>query len=403
MKLAEAIAPLRHKPFRLQFAARTISMVGTTLTPVALAFGVLRTGGSATTLALVLGANSVTLLVFLLVGGVWADRLPRHRLMLACDLTRFTTQTTLGLLLITERNPLWAMMMLQGVSGVAQAFHNPATIGLTTRTAPPDLTQQANALIAATGDLTGIAGPLIAGGLTVTVGAGWAIVIDGLSFLGSAALMSRLRLDSPRRPSPDFLAQLREGWREVRGRDWLWSSICWFAVFNLTYAVLMILGPSILAKRPSGALIWAAIAAAMSVGTLCGNTLALRLTPRHLLRWPRVAEFAGVTPILVAMALGAPAPMLVACAFVMGVVMAYPDVLWVTALQQEVPEKSLSRVSAFDLLGSFTLRPAGYTIAAALIGTGTEKTLIGLAVVFCVLNLTSLVVPGTRNLTRTAP
>jgi MFS family permease len=392
MNLSQTIVPLRHKPFRLQFAARTISMIGTTLTPVAVAFGVLQTGGSATTLALVLGANSVTLLVFMLAGGVWADRLPRHRLMLASDLTRFATQTTFGLLLITEHNPLWAMMLLQAISGVAQAFHNPATIGLTAETAPAGFMQQANALIAVTGDITGIAGPLIAGTLTVTIGAGWAIAIDGLSFLGSAVLLSRLRLETPSRRSSDFLAQLREGWREVRHRDWLWSSICWFAVFNLTYAVLMVLGPSILARNPSGALVWGVIAAALSVGTLCGNALALRLMPHYLLRWARVAELIGVIPILVALAIGASEPLLIASAFLMGVVMAYPDVLWFTALQQEVPEESLSRVSAFDHLGSFTLRPVGYTIAAALIGT----------IAFGLLNLASLAVPGTRSLSRAA-
>ncbi len=182
--------------------------------------------GSAAALGLVLTAFSIPMLVLMVVGGVWADRLPRQWLMMIANLVRAVTQTTFGILLLIDQAPLWAMMALQAVSGAAQAFAAPAVLGLTKATAPPESRQQANALLALTGDLAFIVGPLIAGALTVSVGASWALIVDGVTFLGSALLLAGLRLPPVTRTPSDFLAELREGWRAVarrscgaRGRD----------------------------------------------------------------------------------------------------------------------------------------------------------------------------------------
>ena len=193
----------------------------------------------------------------------------------------------------------------------------PAGLGLTAATAPAGSLQQANALLAVTGDVTGIAGPLIAGGLTVTVGAGWALVVDGVSFLGSALLLSGLRLPPLARKPTSFLTEVRGGWREVTKRSWVWASILYFALFNMAFAVIVVLGPARLAGTANGALGWGAIMAGLSVGTLTGNALALRLSPHYLLRWPRIAALLAV-PMIVALAFGAPVPVLIVTAFFLG-------------------------------------------------------------------------------------
>ncbi|NUT31942.1 MAG: MFS transporter [Hamadaea sp.] len=399
MRLGQMIAPLRHAPFRHQFLARAISLTGSSLAPVAVAFGVLQATGSAGDLGWVMAAYSVPMLILMLVGGVWADRLPRHHVMIAADLTRCVTQVAFGLLLVTGHASLWAMVALQALNGAAQAFAHPTTLGLTAATAPPESLQQANALLAVTSDLTGIAGPLIAGTLTVTIGAGWALIIDGASFLGSALLLSRLHLPPVVRPERRFLTEVRDGFREVMRRDWLWSSIAYFAVFNLVFTLFLVLGPVRLAGVPNGALSWGAIMAALSVGTLCGNALALRIMPRYLLRWPRLAELL-LLPMIVALATAAPVWIMVAAALVMGVIMTFPDALWFTALQQEIPEEAISRVSSFDYLGSFALRPLAYVLAAGLVAVGASGSLWVIGAVFAVVTLATLALPGTRNLER---
>jgi hypothetical protein len=141
------------------------------------------------------------------------------------------------------------------------------------------------------------------------------------------------------------------------------------------------------------------IGAGWALGALIGDALALRLSPRYLLRWPRLLELLTV-PMIVSLAFGAPAPALIGAALLLGITITLPDALWFTALQREVPEEALSRVSAFDMLGSLVLRPVGFSIAAVLVVVGAKASLLALAVVLISVTLLSMLAPGVRNLTR---
>ena len=192
---------------------------------------------------------------------------------------------------------------------------------------------------------------------------------------------------------------MRGGWREVTKRSWVWASILYFALFNMAFAVIVVLGPARLAGTANGALGWGAIMAGLSVGTLTGNALALRLSPHYLLRWPRIAALLAV-PMIVALAFGAPVPVLIVTAFFLGTTFAFPDALWFTAPAAEIPAEAISRVSAFDILGSFALRPLGYTLAAVLVAVGASAALLALAGLIVAATFLSLLAPGVRNLTR---
>jgi MFS family permease len=303
-------SPLRAAAFRRQYFSRLISQTGGAVAPVALAFGVLAATGSAAALGIVLAAFSVPQLIFMLVGGVWADRLPRQRIMMSADAVRFVTQTTFGVLLLTGHAPLWAMVGLEIFAGTASAFSFPASLGLTNDTVRPDQMQSANALLALSLDTANTVGPLVAGVAVAFSSAGWVLIFDGLTFAASVAILAGLRLPA-RAPHErqSFFVELRDGWREVRTRTWVWLSIVYFMVFNLVFAAIDVLGPASVAKRPHGALAWGAIAAAMSAGQLLGNSMALRLRPRRLLATSRWWELLAV-PVCVALGLGAPLPVL---------------------------------------------------------------------------------------------
>ena len=94
-------APLREREFRLLFTGRTISLVGGAIAPVALAFAVLDLTGSKTDLGLILAAREIPLIIFLLAGGIWADRLPRNLVMVGANLASALSQGTAATLLIT--------------------------------------------------------------------------------------------------------------------------------------------------------------------------------------------------------------------------------------------------------------------------------------------------------------
>jgi MFS family permease len=393
------IAPMRHRQFRWQFTAQSISMLGSALAPVAVAFGVFAATGSAATLGWVMASYSVPMLLLVLAGGVWADRLPRHHVMMISNIVSGIAQLGFGLLLIAGHPALLPMMALQALGGAAAAFGMSAVLGLTASTAPQDLLQQANALLGTVGDVTGVLGPLLGSVLTVAIGGGWVLVLDGISFFACAALLTRVELPPVQREQRHFFRELREGWSEVIGRDWIWVSLCYFAFFNLVYGVFIVLGPAQFANRHNGAIGWGAVMAALSIGTLLGNLIALRLMPRYLLRWARLLELL-VVPVILGLALGAPIWILTVSALLMGVAMTFPDALWFTALQQQVKPEALARVSSFDYLGSFALRPAGYALASVLIISGSSRSLIVIAVVFVAVTLASMISPGVRNLER---
>jgi hypothetical protein len=401
------MSPLHSLPFRYQFTARTVSMIGSTLSPVALSMGVLASGLSVFELGIILAAYTVPLVGLVIVGGVVADRLPQHRLMLIGDSTRAVSQTAVGILLLAGHPSVWQLAALQVVTGIATAFYQPASSALTAFTVDRPLLQRANALLAMSRSLSGSIGPLCAAALVVTAGAGWALIIDGVSFLGSAILLSRLR--EVRRPEASgpresFLAELKEGFRELRARFWVWSSIATYGVENLATSMLLVLGPAVMVQRHNaGVFGWAAIVAAMSVGQVIGNIIALRVTPARPLLLARIVELAQV-PLIVSVALSALLPVLIATAVLSGLGTALPDAVWFTTMQSQLPSHAISRVSSYDWLGSLALRPVGLASAAAIAdAVGIRSALLMASVILGAVCVAGALSPGIRGLRAAQP
>ncbi len=180
---------LRERQFRLLFTGQLISLLGDAFTSVALAFAVLSIG-NATDLGIVFAARSVPLITFLLVGGVFADRLPRRLVMLVADVTRMGCQAGTAVLILTHTAAVWEVALIQGLSGAATAFFNPASTGLTPMTVSAERLQQANALRGISMSSANLVG-LGLGGLVVTAaGPGWALAVDAASFAFSAFFLS---------------------------------------------------------------------------------------------------------------------------------------------------------------------------------------------------------------------
>ena len=173
---------LRERPFRLLFLGQAVSLLGDGMVGVALAFAVLELTGSATDLGIVLAARTVPLVAFLLVGGVWADRLPRRALMVTTDLVRFAAHGAMAALLIAGDPGIWLLAVLAAIAGAASAFFNPAISGIMPAVVSTERLQQANALRGLTEGVGRIAGPALAGVLVVGIGPGWALAVDAATF-----------------------------------------------------------------------------------------------------------------------------------------------------------------------------------------------------------------------------
>ena len=399
------LGPLVHREFRLLFAAQAISVIGSTLTPVALALGVLRATGSTTNLGLVLAAAAVPTLAMLLVGGVWADRLPRQKVIVVTHLACGLTQTSLGYLLISGRFDLGIAICLQVITGFARAFYYPAATGLTGQTVPAADLQPANALLSLTRSMAGSVGPLLAGVLVLSVGAGWALVADGMSYFLGALLLAGLRLPAQGRVPgrQPFLGQIAEGLREVLARSWVWTSIVVFMCSHLATSALMVLGPAMLATTDRGIAQWSAVVACLSAGQLAGDVLALRVHARRPIVASRLVELLAI-PLPLSVAFGMTLPAMAVAAVLAGISTTYPDTLWLTAMQQHLPETSLSRVSSLDWLGSLALSPLGLVGAGAVAGlTSTASVLLTLSVLLLIAPLAGLAFKGVWQIQSIAP
>jgi MFS family permease len=394
--------PLRNRDFRFLFLGRTVTVFGGSIAAVALAFAVLDIGGSATSLGVVLAARSVPQVFFILVGGVVADRLPRHRVMVASDLLSGAAQATTAALVITGAAEIWHLVALQAAGGTAIAFFFPAAQGIVPQTVTPSLLQQANATLRLGAHSSVISGAAAAGVLVAAFGSGWALAIDAGTFLASAALVSRIRLRaSERLAGGTMLRELREGWDEFRSRTWLWAIVVQFAFVNaFGGGAWFVLGPVVSKADLGGATAWGVILACSNAGFVLGGLITLRYRPERPLLVATLAILLMVPPWLL---LAGPAPTvaIAAAAVVAGMGIELFGVFWDLSMQQNIPAEKLSRVYAYDALGSFVFIPLGYSamgpIAEAI---GIRETLFLASAIAVASTLAVLAVPDVRNLRR---
>ena len=396
--MRESFAALREREFRLLFTGQLISLLGDSFTSIALAFAVLSIGG-ATDLGIVYAARSVPLVAFLLVGGVFADRLSRRTVMLAADVTRMGCQAAIAALILTHSARIWEVAVLVAVSGSATAFFNPASTGLTPMTVSEERLQQANALRGLSMSSAGLVGLAFGGAVVTLAGPGWALVVDAASFGASACFLFLLRLPAhvPLEPQ-SFLGDLRDGWREFVARTWVWVTVIGASLGNMFTSVFAVLGAVVAKEALGGALAWTVILAGLSGGSILGGFVALRVQPRRpLLLGSVLVSFLALPTAL--LAAHAPAVVVAAGAFLAGTGNMVFNALWETALQRHVPPAALSRVSAYDWFGSMAFAPVGLAVAGPLAGAfGTSATLWGAAAGSLTVAAVCIATPSIRSL-----
>ena len=361
MRAPENLGVLRQRDFRALFWAHAISMVGDRMVAVALAFAVLEVGGSASEVGLVLAVRMFPMVASLLIGGVVADRVSRRAVMVAADLVRVATQGALAVLLLAGEAEVWSIALLSSLGGVATGFFNPASTGLLPSVVAPEDLQQANGLRATAASAGEIIGPAIAGVLVAAAGAGWALAIDALTFAASAAFLVQLQVAVKDRGQTRFLHDLREGWNEFRARRWVWAVVASAAFGNLIWGAWSALGPVVADRELGGAAAWGSVLAAQGVGALIGGVIATRARPRRPLLL--VTALWGVMGLpLALLAAGVQVELLAAIAVVSGAGMMAANSTWEATLQRHVPDRALSRVSAYDWFGSLAFYPLGLAI-----------------------------------------
>jgi hypothetical protein len=399
------LAPLREPNFRWYFAAQVVDGVGSYMAPVALAFAVLHVSDSPRALGAVLAANSIPLVVFLLVGGVIADRLPRLLVIRVGNLGAAATQGVVAALVLTGHAQLWMLIVLEACNGTLQAALFPALQGLFPQLVDKSQLQEANLLMSLSRGALRIVSPAIGAVLVVGVGPGWALAVDAVTWVVAAALLTRVRLPERVRTTSgsSVLADLREGWDLFTGTTWFWLIVLIFGVLNaIQSGAWFTLGP-VHAKATIGADGWGSLVSAESAGVLVMTLLLMR---RRLAR-PLVSGLFGVTLLglpMLAFGLTDHLALLLACSFAGGAGVQVFSLGWQLAMQENVPEAMLSRAYSYDALGSFVAIPVGQLAAGGFAAAfGLTHVLTAAGVLYLLLPALALGSASVRGLRRVEP
>jgi MFS transporter len=394
---------LRSRDFRLLWLGQSASVIGDGLLTVAIGLFVTRLTGDPRDVGVVLAAYVLPLVVFLLVGGVIADRLPRQAVMITSDLIRAVLHGTLALLIVLNAVQIWQMVVIGVLFGTSQAFFIPAYTGLVPQTVPEDQIQGAQALSGVSRELAAFASPAIATALVLTVGAAAAFALDSATFLVSAATLAKVRARSRGEAGvrSSMLGELLEGWAAVRERSWVWATIAAFSTALLVaLAPFFVLGPSVSQRVYGSEAVFGVTNAFWGAGTVVGALLGSRWRPRRPLLTGLLLSIAWPAQIAL-FATGPPTGVLYPVTATAGLGLGLFGVWWETALAQRIPAHLLSRVSAWDWMGSVALLPLGYLLAGPVASiVGEVEVLVGGGVIGTVVMTLTLCSGSARRLPR---
>lgn len=375
---------LKHRPFALLWTGQTTSRLGDSLYRIALAWWVLEKTGSAVAMGTVLVFSQVPMLIFLLIGGVIVDRLPRLRIMFSSDLLSGFVITFVAVFAWLNLLQIWHIYIASIIFGFVEAFFFPAYQAVIPQITPAELLTSANSLNGLSQRVTGIVGPALGAALVAAGGTSLTFGLDALSFFFSALCvlpMLRSHLDKVQREeiaSKAGVAQrtardaLKEGFRDlldgfrlVKTIPWIWITILLFGFVNIMEASPRAVAMPFLIKENLGAdvTLLGVLGSAASLGFVIGMIWLgqyARLQRRGLLAYLSVV---GCGAALLPFAFKLPIPILVAAMFVSGISTSVFALIWTHTLQEMVPGQLLGRVYSIDALGSFVLLPIGFSIS----------------------------------------
>ena len=407
--MLEDFRVLRNYPgFTKLISARLISNFGNGFMPIALSFGILALpGGSASDVSLVLGVQLAPTIAFMIFGGVAGDRFKRNQIVGGSDIIGCLFVFLSAASFIFGFTTIALLCFTGFFFGVLNAFWWPAFSGMLPEILPKEQLQKGNAINGLLSNFGYVAGSLVAGILVATFGAGWAILIDGISFLIAGILVWTINLkpitagsnDKP----PAMWRELREGWQEFISRKWVVVVVIAFSFINLAYeATIGVLGPIATKEHNGGPKEWSWVIAAITLGMIVGGVLALKIhMSRPLLVGILPEIFVGLWIFIIGVPNQLVATLLLA--FATGISIEIFYVAWSTSMQQHIPSESYSRVISYDALGSYALAPIGLVVIGPIIeAIGVAQTSRLLAIMTVIAVVTPLAFREVRNLRNVA-
>ena len=393
---------LANRNFRLLLADRLLAPMAAAFSLVGVSFAVLAATGSTADLSYVIAAQAAPSLVFLLVGGVIADRIAPQLVIVAANVMMAVGEGLFGILVLTTHPAVWVMIVLELVTGTGIALFYPASMALLPRLVPADQMREASAISRLMMNGAMMAGAALAGECVALFGAGWALAVCGIGMFATIPLLLAIQVapleredaEYDRERAPNMLRELREGWSEFRSHTWLWATVLQFTVVLTAWAGgFLVLGPAVADAHLGGAAAWGLISAAEATGLIAGGLVALRWSPKRPMLFIVISGGAiAVSPLSLAMATLLPLWVICASSFFLGVVIEAMSVVWTVTMAANIPADKLARVSGYDGLGSMMGMPVGALVAGPLAARiGVSATQYGAAAITLIASALALI------------
>ncbi|RNL61983.1 MFS transporter [Nocardioides marmoriginsengisoli] len=393
-KLPRALTPFRSPSYRKLALALVLSTFAGGVWIVALVWEVIRTGGGPGQLSVVSTAASIGVLLPALLGGVVADRIPQKSILLCVAAVELAGMSLVALLSIADVTQIWHLAAVSFVTGAGMAFYYPAYSAWLPAMVPeedllavngfegmvrPTIGQAIGPGVA--GVIVGVANPAAA--FTVAAAASLAGLL-ALSVVPKTAVRRDLDAVADGHPVTSALRDMAEGFRYMMRTPWLLATLLFASLMILVMmGPLEVLVPFLIKEKLGGgpgdhALVLAAFGIGGAIGSL---VVASRPMPRRYLTVMNLMWGVGCLPFIV-MGIANHVWVVVASAFVLGILFSGPMVIWGTLLQRRVPPELLGRVASLDFFVSISLMPISMALAgpvADLIGLRTTFLIAGIA------------------------
>jgi MFS family permease len=390
----------RNPGYARVFSAGLGSTAGSAIAGVCLIWLVWVDTDSALDIALLGTSALVAGIAFSVFGGTLVDRYDRRRLMILSDLARAAALAVVVIVLLTWGFDLAVLLAASFVVGAFTVLFNPAEQSVVPALVATELVADANGLVRSSRSAIQFVGTSVGGALIVTVGALAGVGINVLTFVLSAALLTGMRVGSPRRAADQVGGGARAYFADVAaGFRWLYRAQGFFQLtlsatfFNFCSTVvgtfLVVFAAVVL---HGSALVFAGLLAAEVAGVALGSLLVSRL---HAVRW---AGRAWTVPygivsgaLAIVLALWPSIPSALGLLFALGLLGGFAGTAWLTAAQLLVPTELQGRYFGIDNLGSVAILPAAQVGGALLIETwGTQSTYLAAGILWTIAGLVFL-------------
>ncbi len=401
MRLPRIVEPLRHRDFRLLWTGQTLTLLGSFVSNIAYPFQVLQLGGSALELGTFVSAFTGASLVFLLIGGAVADRVPRRTLIVVTELASGLTVGAMATLGFASALQLWHLYVSAAFFGAASAFSVPALGAIIPELVPEEILVAGNAVQGLSRQGARVGGPVVGGLLVATAGPAAAFAFDAVTFFVSAGAVA-LTKARPRATEKrlSIVHEIREGLAFVFSVQWLWVTIFGWSFIAAAFVGAVAVGLPLLVTSVvgGGAVTYGLISAAVGVGEAIGATAIAQVRVRRTgLAIYVFGALSGVALLIYGLVPTVPGAFVAGA--IQGLSFACFGVLWVTALQVHVPRRLLGRVTSVDYFGGTLLMPLAPVGAALLAETeGPAFVFIVAGAITVALTLAGLLLPSIRDL-----